>query len=501
MTVLQRDLAATGLPNYFADLVVSAASVDKGGEGVRRREVDRVLKPYGGAACLGGAGRMIVSVRGPLEGAGNWTHQYCDPANTNCSTDELVAAPLEMLWFADNDFEMPSRHGRGPAPVCLDGRLFVEGLHGLRAIDAYNGRVLWEYPLKNVLNAYDQEHLMGTAGTGSNFCVTAQGLYVRRGGKCLQLDPAAGKLIAQFEAPGHPKGQAGVWGYIASENGTLFGSVAETKHIVNYRFGESDMTAQFTESVLLFAMDARTGELKWTYRPKHSIRNNSITVGGGKVYFIDGPLAPGDRLDAAGKHEMPLKMSSSRAGSEPAPILIALNADDGQVAWESSSDIYGTMLALSTCYDILLMAYQDTRFKLPSEIGGKMTAFRASDGERLWNIKARYASRPILNDRTIYAQPGAWDLITGRQKDFRFERSYGCGIVAGSRNLLAFRSATIGYRGLQPGTETENYGGIRPGCWINTIPAAGLLLVPEASNRCVCSYLIKATIALQPKTR
>ncbi|HLB74232.1 MAG TPA: PQQ-binding-like beta-propeller repeat protein, partial [Sedimentisphaerales bacterium] len=32
VTVLQRDLAATGLPNYFADLVVSAASVDKGGE-------------------------------------------------------------------------------------------------------------------------------------------------------------------------------------------------------------------------------------------------------------------------------------------------------------------------------------------------------------------------------------------------------------------------------------------------------------------------------------
>ncbi len=97
------------------------------------------------------------------------------------------------------------------------------------------------------------------------------------------------------------------------------------------------------------------------------------------------------------------------------------------------------------------------------------------------------------------SSPGAWELITGREKDFRFERSYGCGILASSRNLLAFRSATIGYRGLDPGTETENYGGIRPGCWINTIPAGGLLLVPEASNKCVCSYLIKATIALQPK--
>jgi len=501
VTVLHRDLAETGLPNYFADLVVSAASVEKGGQSVPRKEIDRLLRPYGGAACLGKPERMIVTVRGPLEGAGNWTHQYCDPSNTNCSADELVAAPLEMLWFADNDFEMPSRHGRGPAPLCLDGRMFVEGVHGLRAIDAYNGRILWEYPLENILKAYDQEHLMGTAGTGSNFCVTAQGLYVRRGEKCLQLDTANGKLIAEFTAPKHPKGQESIWSYIGCENGTLFGSVAETEHIVKYRFGKSDMTAQFTESVLLFAIDVKSGELKWSYRPQYSIRNNSIAIGNGKVYFIDGPLAPGDRLDAVGKHEMPQRKSSLPAGSEGEPILIALDVDDGEAVWKSSADIYGTMLALSGDYDILLMAYQDTHFKLPSEIGGKMAAFRASDGERLWDIKAVYGSRPILNGRTIYAQPGAWDLITGKEKNFRLERSYGCGILAGSRNLLAFRSATIGYRGLGPGAETENYGGIRPGCWINTIPAAGLLLVPEASNRCVCSYLIKATIALQPRTR
>jgi len=499
VTVLQRDLADTKLPNYFADLVVSGASVEKGDGRVPRKEIDRVLRPYGGAACLGKPERMIVTVRGGLEGAGNWTHQYCDPANTNCSVDELVTAPLEMLWFADNDFEMPSRHGRGPAPLCLDGRMFVEGLDGLRAIDAYNGRVLWEYSLGNVLKAYDQEHLMGTAGTGSNFCVTAQGLYVRRGGKCLHLDPANGKLIAEFAAPQHPKGQDSTWGYIACENGTLFGAVAETEHIVKYRFGRSDMGAQFTESVLLFAMDAKSGALKWTYQPQHSIRNNSIAVGNGKVYFIDGPLALGDRPDAAAKHQMPPKAGSS--SDQALATLVVLDVDNREVVWKSSVDIYGTMLALSGDHDILLMAYQDTRFKLPSEVGGKMTAFRASDGDRLWDIKADYGSRPILNDGTIYAQPGAWDLITGKKKDFRFERSYGCGILAGSRNLLAFRSATIGYRGLDSGAATENYGGIRPGCWINTIPAGGLLLVPEASHKCVCSYLIKATIALQPKTR
>ena len=144
------------------------------------------------------------------------------------------------------------------------------------------------------------------------------------------------------------------------------------------------------------------------------------------------------------------------------------------------------------------MTYQDTRFKLVSEVGGRMAAFRASNGELLWDIEAHYASRPILNDSTIYAQPCAWDLMSGQKKEFHFERSYGCGIIAGSVNLLAFRSATLGYRDLLSETGTVNYGGIRPGCWINTIPAAGLLLVPESSNRCVCSYLIKATIALQP---
>ena len=66
-----------------------------------------------------------------------------------------------------------------------------------------------------------------------------------------------------------------------------------------------------------------------------------------------------------------------------------------------------------------------------------MAAFRASDGKRLWDIAAKYGSRPVLNGRTLYAQPGAWDLLTGEAKPFTFERSYGCGTVSGSRNCDA----------------------------------------------------------------
>ena len=494
VTVLQRDLHDTGLPNYFANLIVSGNSVRNGAEGVPLEEMHRMLRPYGGVACFGAQGKMVLTKRGPLEDAGSWTHQYCDPANTGCSTDGLVRAPLGVLWFTDNDFEMPSRHGRGPAPLCLDGRLFVEGLHGLRALDAYNGHVLWEYPLKDILKAYDQEHLMGVAGTGSNFCVADEGLYLCADDKCLRIDSATGKLRAQFDAPAHPDWAKSVWSYLACTNGIVFGSVADTAHIVTYRYGRSDMQTQFTESVLLFAMDAETGKVKWTYKPKHSIRNNSIAIGNDRVYLIDGPLVLGDRTRSANAEADPNAVVV-------APLLVALDINDGKIAWESSDNIYGTMLAFSAEHDMLLMSYQDTRFKLVSEIGGRMAGLRASDGKQLWDVAAKYASRPILNGSTIYAQPGAWDLLTGQKKDFQLDRSYGCGILAGSRNLLAFRSATLGYRDLLSERPTDNYGGIRPGCWINTIPAGGLLLMPEATNRCVCSYLIKATIALQPMQR
>ncbi len=490
VTVDRGDPAATAYPNYFADLIVSGRSVTEGATVVPGKEMHRLLRPYGGVACLGKPAEMKTTVRGPLGGAGNWTHQYCDPANTNCSTDTLARRPLGMLWFTDFDFQMPSRHGRGHAPLVLDGRLFVQGLDALRCVDAYNGRTLWQYPLPGVLKAYDQEHLMGTAGTGSNFCVTRAGVYLHTGGKCLRIDPASGRLLAELPAPNRPDGTEGVWGYIACVEGTLFGTLSDTEHLVKWRYGRSDMSGQFTESMLLFALDANSGKLKWSYTPEHSIRNNAIAIAGGRVYLIDRELAKMDDL-RRGK-----KDAQHRPG-----VLVALDADTGQERWRLSEEVFGTMLAASQAHDVLLMSYQDTRFKLDSEVGGRMAAFRASDGERLWDVHARYGSRPIINDRTIYAQPGAWDLRSGRQKDFRFSRSYGCGILAGSTNLLVYRSATLGYTDLLGSTGTENYGGIRPGCWINAIPAGGLVLMPDATDRCTCSYLIKSSIALQPLER
>jgi outer membrane protein assembly factor BamB len=489
--VHEGDPARFPLPKSFASLVVSGRSVVEGAAAVPQDAVQRLQRPYGGVACIGAPGGMQKSVRGALEGAGVWTHQYADPANTSCSADTLVRGPLTLSWFRESDFAMPQRHGRGPSPLYYEGRMFVEGLNGIRAADAYTGRPLWEVPLPDILKDFNADHLMGTAGTGSNLCLSADGVYVRTGNRCLRLDLATGKKLGEFEAPPLPGGKAGVWGYLACENGTIYGSLANEEHIVKWRFaGKTDMSGQLTESVMLFAMDALTGKVKWTLPAKHSFRHNAIAIGGGRVFVIDRPIAEIDKITADEKKPV----------DHPKGVLLALDAASGRVAWKEEKDVFGTVLVAGVRHDTLLMAYQATRFKLPSEKGGEMAAVRMSDGKPLWSKKAAYGSRPTLVDRTIYAQGGAWDLLTGEQQKFDLQRSYGCGQLASSAHLAVYRSATMGYKDFVSSKEgTSNYGGIRLGCWINAIPAGGLVLAPDATTGCSCSYLNQAWIALTPK--
>ncbi|MFO7903693.1 MAG: PQQ-binding-like beta-propeller repeat protein [Planctomycetota bacterium] len=493
ITVLRRTLDQTGLPSYFADLVVSRQSLQDEMSDRVYAEASRLQRPGGGKLCWGRDGEVAVSTREALKGSGTWTHQYADPANTVNSGDERVEGRLSVLWYRNVDFAIPSRHGRAPAPLFKSGRLFHEGLHGLIAVDAYNGRELWRYEqLPNVLKPYDGDELMGVAGTGSNFCVGGENVYVRHEDRCLRLDAATGALIDEFPAPKRDgeadEQQRPTWGYIAWDDGLLFGSTANPNHVVTYRYRDrgGDMSKQLTESTSLFALDAETGDQMWRYQASESIRHNAIAIADGTVFLIDRPMALFDRD------------KKPKSKEHPPGKLVALDARTGEKLWENQKDIHGTMLAASSKHQVILMSYQPTRFRLDSERGGWMAGFHAESGEQLWDIKADYASRPMLNDRTIYVQGGAWDLLTGKSVPFEFERSYGCGILASSRKMLLFRSATLGYYDLSGARETVNYGGIRPGCWINAIPVGGLVLMPDATAGCECSYLNKAWIALEP---
>lgn len=505
VTVHCGDPAKTPYADYCADLVVSGRSLTEQPSEALLATANRLCRPWGGTVALGPMGGMVVSKRGPLPDAGGWTHQNASAANTLCSNERLVRGPLEMLWYRDTDFVPANRHGRAPAALVEDGRMFVEGLRGLRAQNLYNGRVLWEFAAPGILDAYHREHSIGAAWTGGNICLGPERVFLRNGKVCFVLDATSGEKLAEWKPPADPDGKSSVWGYLAYDHGVVLGSIAREDYLVKCWSDRWDTGEQFTESTLLFALDAESGKLLWTFQPRHSIRHNAIAMGGGRVYLIDRPVASQDELgfvdppaSADKRRGVAAQAAEIAATAHPPGRLVALDQRTGQLQWESNEAIFGTLLIHSAEHDLVWMGYQAAhQASRLSELGNRMAAFNGASGKRLWDVEAAYVDRPVLNGQTIYAPPGAWDLLTGKKLPFVLQRSYGCGIVAGCRTMLVFRSATLGYVDLATSPETQNYGGIRPGCWIAAIPAGGVVLMPDAASWCTCSYLNQGTIVLK----
>lgn len=493
ITVHVAALDATAFPKQFANLVIGPR--EAAGEKLQA-EMRRLRRPYTGVLCQRQAGEISIEKSSALAGTGNWTHQNSNAANTLCSDDEVIKGQLSMFWFRDVDFEIANRHGQGPAPLVSQGFMVVSGVNGLCCLDAYNGRKLWEFELKELLLDYDGiHHDVGVGDTGGPFCIGGDSVYVKAGPRCLRIDLATGKLRGEFKTPIAADARDWNWGYLAWENGVLFGSVENEAHNVSPRY---QLTNLRTESVSFFAMDPDSGAVKWHYQPKASIRHNSIAVAGDRVFLIDRPLVEADYV--------PNPKRDGRSAPKLAPnavpngTLLALDVATGKTVWKNDTDIWGTQIAVSARHGTLLMNYKAVRhnfFELPSEVGGRLGGFDIRTGAKIWEQQVKYQTRPLINDDKIYAQGGAWDLKTGAPLPWEFKRSYGCGQISSSRNLLLFRSATLGYVDLSRTEGTENYGGIRPSCWINAIPAAGLVLVPDGSSKCQCSYQMKAWFALQ----
>jgi outer membrane protein assembly factor BamB len=153
---------------------------------------------------------------GPLPDAADWTHQYGDSANTVMSYDKAVKAPLGLLWFGGppNDKILP-RHGHGPSPQVVAGRLFIEGRNMIRAIDVYTGRLLWERQFEDIGRFYDNtDHQPGANEIGSNYVTVSDAVYIVYGDNILVLDPATGGTMKEFSMPGQDKpnfGSLAVW--------------------------------------------------------------------------------------------------------------------------------------------------------------------------------------------------------------------------------------------------------------------------------------------------
>src|SRR5438445_13631716 len=115
----------------------------------------------------------------------------------------------------------------------------------------------------------------------------------------------------------------------------------------------------------------------------------------------------------------------------------------------------------------------------------------------------------MLHDRTVLQGQSACDLLTGEPKMrphpltgvpvlWEWTRNYGCNTPAASENLLMFRSGAAGFFDLCNDGGTGNFGGFRSSCTNNLIVAGGVLVAPDYTRTCVCSYQMQTSLALYP---
>jgi len=224
--VIHGELSKLSLPAYFADLVICGKRSTLVSDRSIAKNIINSIRPYGGIALAPlslekefskalsvneklskESSALLIRRSGALKGAANWGHQNADPGNSLTSKDTLVKLPLGLLWFGgpSNDDVLP-RHGHGPSPQVVNGRLYIEGPDMLRAVDIYTGRRLWQANIPKVGKYYDNtSHHPGANEIGSNYACTTDAVYVFRPEYCLKLNAETGKEEDRFKLPNGAK--------------------------------------------------------------------------------------------------------------------------------------------------------------------------------------------------------------------------------------------------------------------------------------------------------
>ena len=522
--------------DYFANLVVSETALLSGQWPGDTAQLVRLVKPLGGTILVGqpdgmpagvapltvetaqgwlaqpalAGGQLIQEngiwtkfVRGPLAGAGNWTHLYGNLGNTACSDDEIVKPPLGLLWFGNpGPGDMANRHVRAASPLAFDGRLFVQGENVVMAYDIYNGLRLWRRELPGAYRP-------NASHDGSNLAVCGKGLLVGLDDHCLLLNVETGETIREYRAPAPTPGNFRRWGYVAADGQTLYGTRAAGA-------GQSDA---------LFAVDLDSGEQRWSLDGK-KLFHNTIAMGDDLVFVVSSDVTEEQRQQALAERraaiaqlpELDRQRAEAVLANAKVRLVMCLNKSNGQVVWQNPMDLTELGDTPAAMYQngvlVLFGVYLDghywQQFFAGEFSGRRVTALGGGDGKLLWSQQVGYRVRPLIVGDTLHAEPWAFDLrtgqaqqrvhpVTGQQERWQFARpGHHCGAPSASPHTMFFRSWNLGYYDLDEDYGTVHFGGQRPGCWINFLPVGGLAVMAEASTGCMCDFPNQGTVVFQP---
>ena len=499
--------------DYFANLIASeSAWLGQAPSRLAKREMERLLQPQNGVAWLTPDSEPHLA--NGLPGAGEWTHQYGNPANTSNSGDALVHSDLVLQWFGGpGAAPMVDRHLRAPAPLAAGGRLIIPGENLLIVVDAYNGTELWRLPLpgsQRYSMPYDAGYM--SLDEGRLFAAVADEAQLIN----LETGAVEGTIPVSEFVPGSRRH----WGHTVLADGRVFGTAQHTtasrtrpsRDLISADYNNNQAMVTGTHLFSATLESGRLGGGKWVYKGG-TILNPTITISGGRVFFIE----TGKPVGGNGRHTLD---ELRKAGLR----IVCLDAKTGGRLWLC---VVGGRLGQSR--NILFLAATDSRLVAAgSRLGsGNDTEYLVQcldtkTGRELW-AASHYKGLPgafthgeqvhhpvILGDRLI-AEPAIYELATGKRlgpldkpTDWNLKRpGHSCGTLTGAGDCLFFRAAnpTVLDLGKSAVGRFQALAPTRPGCWINILPAQGLVLIPEASSGCVCHFSLQTSMAFRPRRK
>ena len=523
----QGSLSAVKYHDYAAVLVVSDAIIANGVCPGLASEMFRMVRPAGGVAIIGQPANCPIPLsrialenwlnaaglaytitedsnglwarvnRGPLSGAGEWSHMWANPGNTGCSEDQLANNSVSVLWYGGPGPKLlVDRHNRPMASLFKAGRLIVPGDNRVDCLDAYNGARLWEMVVANSARIAIQRDAGWVAMDDSYVYIAAQN-------NCYKVNLNTGATANTFQSTAANRD----WGYLGVDGDLLIGSnQINGASIIGPRSDGGDIAYGDSKDIItskaLFCRNKISGALIWTYDNSTVITNPAICVSEDAVYFYESnhPDATGD---ADGR--VPLgNFFKQSAGS-----LVKINKNSGNLVWRvPASPPFAHVIYLSYANNVVLATGSYT---LSSKIWYQKIAYNPANGSVLWSKDNDSGYGPGLNHgeqdkrsmiigNNVYHKFGCYNLLTGATVNYSLTTS-NCADSSASASCIYSRDG-----GFPSGASTSGGASVplcnemRPGCYITIIPAGGLIFLPSYAAGCSCGpYTLLTTVAWQPQ--
>ena len=491
------------------------------GSSIRKEEAERALAPRGvlitsNPNADGGLAKYTKPVPPEID---DWTHYLYSPSNHAVAEDTVVGPPAHYQWIGKPRFSRSHDHLSSiSAVVSANGRLYSIVDEGpiafaaadprwkLVARDAFNGIRLWEHDIEK-WEYHLRDFRSGPADIARRLVAIGDVVYVTLGygEPVIAINGATGKTIRTY------KGTEGTR-EILVEGDEMFlvlgkphesWGAEDAQAIVkqeNY-VPPFDRLTPPAHSMRIACVSASTGQVKWTNKEPYtrSLMPATLTVADGRVFFHS--------LDE----------------------LVCLDAKTGKQEWKTSRPIERKRLAWSSptvvAYDGIVYAADrgaehpdGDLLWLPSGgyheyikgewIAGKLIAYDAKTGERLWDCPAYEGFNSAVDifiiDGLQWTGRYAWrgdpginegrDPKTGEVKVTRgaypMSGHARCHRAKATTDYLIVPGRNVELIDVQSGEWTANRA-LRGNCAFGILPANGLIYIPPHSCACSASLMSK----------